>query len=89
MRKVSSTANAKSAVAKSRLTKKYQATIPALVRKQLGLKPGDAIMFEESKPTGTIILRRAEPLDLEYLEALEHTLSEWDSENDDHSYRDL
>ena len=74
---------------RSRLTKKYQATIPAPVRKKLGLKPGDSILFEESKPTGTIILRRAEPLDIEYLAALEGTLSEWDSENDARSYRDL
>jgi antitoxin PrlF len=89
MHKVSSAVRTKSPVSRSRLTKKYQATIPALVREKLGLKPGDSIMFEESKPTGTIVLRRAEPLDLEYLAALEGTLSEWDSENDDRSYRDL
>jgi antitoxin PrlF len=75
MRKVSSVARKSAPIAKSRLTIKYQATIP--------------ILFEESKPTGAIILRRAEPLDIEYLEALERTLSEWDSENDERAYRDL
>jgi hypothetical protein len=33
--------------------------------------------------------RKAEPLDLEFLSALEETLSEWSSENDDQAYRDL
>jgi antitoxin PrlF len=89
MGKVCSAAKVKSVLAKSRLTKKYQATIPAPVRKRLGLKPGDSILFEESKPTGAIILRRGDPIDLEYLEALEGTLSEWNSENDDRAYRDL
>ncbi|HEY1852920.1 MAG TPA: AbrB/MazE/SpoVT family DNA-binding domain-containing protein [Candidatus Binataceae bacterium] len=89
MRKVSNAAKVKSVVAKSRVTKKYQATIPAPVRQRLGLRPGDSILFEESKPTGAIILRRADPIDLEYLEALEGTLSEWNSENDDRAYRDL
>jgi antitoxin PrlF len=41
-------------------------------------------MYEGSKPP-----ENAEPLDLEYLRALEQTLSEWDSENDDRAYRDL
>jgi len=77
------------ALAKSRLTKKYQATIPAAVRKRLGLKPGDSIMFEESKPTGTVVVRKAEPLDLEFLESLGKTLGEWDSDNDNRAYRDL
>jgi antitoxin PrlF len=89
MRKVSNAAKVKSVVAKSRVTKKYQATIPAPVRQRLGLRPGDSILFEESKPTGAIILLRADPIDLEYLEALEGTLSEWNSENDDRAYRDL
>jgi antitoxin PrlF len=89
MSKVIIAAKVRSVLAKSRVTKKYQATIPAPVRKRLGLKAGDSILFEESKPTGTITLRRANPIDLEYLEALQGTLSEWNSENDDRAYRDL
>ncbi len=76
------------AVASSRLTSKGQATVPALVRKKLHLKPGDTVIFEESE-TGLVCLRKAEPLDLEFLSSLEKTLSEWNSENDDRAYRDL
>jgi antitoxin PrlF len=76
------------AVASSRITIKGQATVPAPVRKKLHLKPGDTVIFEESA-AGTIFLRRAEPLDLEFLSALENTLSEWNSDNDEQSYRDL
>jgi antitoxin PrlF len=75
-------------LATSRLTSKGQATIPAPVRKRLHLKPGDSVVFEESK-TGTVCVRKAEPLEIEFLSALEGTLSEWNSENDDKAYGDL
>ena len=42
--------------------------------------------FEEPKET---VRRKAEPLDLEFLSALEKTLSEWNSDNDERAYRDL
>jgi hypothetical protein len=32
---------------------------------------------------------RPKPLDIEFLSALENTLSEWNSENDDEAYADL
>jgi antitoxin PrlF len=75
-------------VASSRLTSKGQATVPARVRRKLNLKPGDTVVFEESGD-GAVFLRRAEPLDIEFLAALEKTLSEWNSENDDEAYDDL
>jgi antitoxin PrlF len=75
-------------IAKSRLTSKSQATFPAAVRKSLHLKPGDTVIFEEQE-AGTIRIRKAEPLDLEFLAALEGTLSEWSSDNDERAYRDL
>lgn len=76
------------AIASSRLTTKGQATVPLSVRKRLHLKPGDTVLFEESE-TGAIRIRKAEPLDLEFLSALEKTLSEWNSKNDERAYRDL
>jgi AbrB family looped-hinge helix DNA binding protein len=76
------------AIASSRLTTKGQATVPVSVRKRLQLKPGDTVLFEESE-AGTVRIRKAEPLDLEFLSALEKTLSEWNSDNDDQAYRDL
>lgn len=76
------------AIATSRLTSKSQTTVPAGVRKRLNLKPGDTVIFEEFE-AGTVCIRKAEPLDLEFLSALETTLSEWNSDNDDRAYRDL
>lgn len=73
---------------KSRLTSKGQATIPAPVRKSLNLSPGDNLVFQESRP-GAFSIRKAEPLDFEFLSALEDTLSEWNSKNDDEAYSDL
>jgi antitoxin PrlF len=76
------------AIATSRLTSKSQATVPAGVRKKLNLKPGDTVIFEEIE-AGAVRIRKAEPLDIEFLSALETTLSEWNSDNDDQAYRDL
>jgi len=75
-------------IASSRLTSKGQATVPAPVRKKLDLKPGDTVVFEEVEK-GLVCIRKAEPLDLEFLSALEQTLSEWNSDNDEQSYSDL
>jgi len=76
------------ATASSRLTTKGQATVPLAVRKRLHLEPGDTVIFEESEG-GTVSIRKAEPLDIEFLSSLEKTLSEWNSENDQKAYGDL
>ncbi|HVB78538.1 MAG TPA: AbrB/MazE/SpoVT family DNA-binding domain-containing protein [Candidatus Binataceae bacterium] len=75
-------------LATSHLTSKGQATIPVSVRTKLDLKPGEAVIFEESD-TGTVYIRKAEPVDREFMSALEGTLSEWNSENDEKAYGDL
>ena len=75
-------------LATSRLTNNGQVVVPAVIRKRLNLKPGDRVIFEEAE-AGSIRLRKAKPLDVEFLSALEGTLSEWNSENDDRTYRDL
>ncbi|MGH7838084.1 MAG: AbrB/MazE/SpoVT family DNA-binding domain-containing protein [Candidatus Binataceae bacterium] len=75
-------------VGQSRLTSKGQATIPMAVRERLSLSPGDAVLFEESAHGG-ISIRRGEPLDLEFLRALEKSLTEWNSDNDDEAFGDL
>lgn len=69
------------------LTSKYQATIPSDVRKKLELHSGDKIGFEISNDRVYII--KVPPFDLEYHKALESTLSEWVSEEDDEAYDDL
>jgi AbrB family looped-hinge helix DNA binding protein len=71
----------------SRLTKKYQATIPEPVRNLLHLKAGDYIVF--TIEGNEIRLRKAQPMDSEFARALSGTLSEWSSENDEAAYRDL
>lgn len=73
--------------ATSKLTKKYQATIPRSVRAALKLRAGDLIAFQIEHDQ--IQLRKARPLDLEFAKALESTLDEWNSEEDDIAYRDL
>ena len=71
----------------SRLTGKFQATVPSAIREKLNLKAGDTIAFHVEGEE--VILRKATPLDLAYLESLETTLSEWNSEHDDDAYSGL
>lgn len=73
---------------KSKMTSKYQATIPKEIRDALKLKAGDLLIFEVL-PDNTVIVRKGFPFDVEYAKSLSSTLSEWDSENDDEAYRDL
>lgn len=71
----------------SKLTKKYQATIPEPVRKILHLEAGDAIAFDIEGES--IHLRKARTIDMAFAKSLEGTLSEWFSEADEDAYRDL
>lgn len=71
----------------SKLTKKYQATVPEAVRKKLELSAGDTIAFEIDN--NEIKIRKAKPIDLEFANALTPTLSEWDSVHDEEAYNDL
>ncbi len=72
----------------SKLTTKSQATIPGKIRKILGLHPGDSVAFEVNDDR-KVLIRKATPIDLEFARALEGTLSEWLSINDEEAYRDL
>ena len=71
----------------SKVTAKYQATIPQEVREFLGIKQGDTVAYEIE--AGEVKLRRASPLDLAYHGAVAATLTEWNSRTDDEAYRDL
>ena len=73
--------------ATSKLTKKYQATIPEPVRRLLQLEAGDASAFDIKGDD--VHLRKARPVDLVFAQSLEGTLSEWASEADEEAYRDL
>ena len=60
----------------AKVTSKGQTTIPQEIRTLLNVKPGDLLLWEEVG-AGEVRVRRVEALDLEYLRALEGTLSEW------------
>jgi antitoxin PrlF len=74
-------------IASSRMTQKFQTTIPAKVRQLLGLKSGDTIGFDIKE--GSVVLKKATPLDVAFAKAVEGTLSEWASEEDEEAYREL
>lgn len=71
----------------SRMTQKHQATIPAPIRKLLDLHGGDLVGFEIHDKE--VIIRKVTTLDLEFAKALEGTVTEWESEEDDKLYSDL
>lgn len=71
----------------SKLTEKYQATIPREIRRVLKLKKGDSVLFEVNR--NVVAVRKATPKDLDWLKGLESQLSEWNSKNDEDAYNDL
>lgn len=71
----------------SRLSVKGQITVPKEIRDLLALKPGDVIAYEVRN--GTVILRRAEPFDTAFHEALFATLDKWTTPEDEEAFRDL
>lgn len=72
----------------AKITTKGQTTIPQDVRAALHVSAGDMIVWEVGSD-GTAIVRRVQPLDVEYLRAVEGTLSEWNSAADEDAYRGL
>lgn len=74
--------------ASSKLTTKSQATIPGPIRDFLGVQPGDSVIFEIDKDE-KVFVRKATPIDIEFLRALEGTLTEWSSQYDEEAYSDL
>ncbi|AVR87752.1 AbrB/MazE/SpoVT family DNA-binding domain-containing protein [Thauera aromatica] len=75
-------------LAVGKITAKGQTTIPRDVRAALHVAPGDLIAWEVSAD-GTATVRRVQPLDIEYLRAVEGTLSEWSGKADEEAYREL
>lgn len=49
---------------------------------------GDEILYELLSD-GTVIVRKTFPLDLDYLKALNSTLNEWESDEDEQAYKIL
>lgn len=72
----------------SKITAKAQTTIPRAIRIALNVAPGDSIAWEISNE-GSASVRRAQALDIKYVQALEESLSEWAGAADEEAYRDL
>lgn len=72
----------------SKITSKFQATIPKEVRETLNLTSKDQIVYEILEDN-IVIVRKAAPVDKIYLKGLDQTLSEWNSESDEEAYKDL
>jgi antitoxin PrlF len=75
------------AVQMSRVSSKGQVTLPKQVREAIGVGPGDVVAYDVAK--GAVTLRRLEPIDLAFHAALESSLAEWGSKEDDEAYGDL
>ncbi len=75
-------------LAVAKITAKGQTTIPQDVRIALNVVPGDLIAWEVGAG-GTATVRRVQPIDIEYLRAIEGTLGEWAGPADEEAYRGL
>ena len=75
-------------LALGKITSKGQTTIPQDVRAALQVGPGDVIAWEIAAD-GQATVRRVQPMDLDYLRAVQGTLTEWHGAIDDEAYRDL
>lgn len=71
----------------SKLTTKYQATIPKAVRNLLHLSSGDALRFVMDDDV--VRIEKARPLDIDIYKLSEHALEEWNSKEDDEAFKNL
>ncbi len=71
----------------SRLSSKGQVTIPKEIRETIGVEAGDMIAYEIEN--GVVVLKRVEPFDAVYHEAVSNTLEEWNTPEDEKAFRDL
>ncbi|MCE2448719.1 MAG: type II toxin-antitoxin system PrlF family antitoxin [Candidatus Latescibacteria bacterium] len=65
----------------STISSKGQTTVPVAIRRSLDLQPGDAIAYQVEGDKVSIC--KAAKIDLEWVKALEQTLTEWQDEEDD------
>ena len=72
----------------SKITAKGQTTVPQEIRFALNSKPGDLIAWEVA-PDGRVVVRRIQPIVVEYLQAVQATLNEWHTAEDEKAYGKL
>jgi len=71
----------------SKISQKGQVTIPKEVRKSMHADAGDLIEYEIQD--NVVLIRRVEPFDRTFHAALQGTLTEWTSPEDEKAFRDL
>ncbi|MCH7733316.1 MAG: AbrB/MazE/SpoVT family DNA-binding domain-containing protein [Candidatus Marinimicrobia bacterium] len=71
----------------SKLTSKAQTTIPKEIREKLDLHAHDTIVYTVEGDHA--IFKKITLVDNSYLRALEHTLEEWNSPEDEEAYHNL
>jgi antitoxin PrlF len=69
----------------SKITAQGLTTVPQEVRAALKSKPGDLIAWE-IEPNGRVAVRPIQPLDIEYPQAVQGTLCEWNTAEDEKAY---
>ena len=72
----------------ARVTAKGQAIIPKRIREAAHIREGDMLSFDLDSNNRIIIRRIESTIDSELL-ALQETLSEWNSPEEDEAWRDL
>lgn len=72
----------------SKITTKGQTTIPREIRDVLHAGPGDLVSWDVTEE-GKVEVHRVMPMDIEYLRAVQATLCEWDTPEDDEAYKNL
>jgi antitoxin PrlF len=68
----------------SRVSAKGQVTIPKKVRDELQLNASDFVAYELQE--GCVVLRKVEPFDAQYHDALNATLDEWATPEDEEAF---
>ena len=71
----------------SKISVKGQVTIPAEIRKALGIVPGDMIGYELQGRS--VKLKKVAPFDAAYHAAVSETLGEWQSPEDEEAFDGL
>ena len=71
----------------SKLLSKGQVTIPANIRKFMGIVPGDMVAYEIQGKT--LKLKKVESFDSAYRAAISEILEEWNSPEDEEAFNDL
>lgn len=71
----------------ARITSKGQMTIPKRVREAAHLAEGDVVAFEVAD--GRVSMRKVAPAGDAYVRAVQQTLGEWNSPEDEDAWRGL